>query len=114
MRIFETGATRDTDCGKLDYESFLSPVALKRYAEYMHSCRTQADGNVRDGDNWQKGIPTNAYMKSLLRHVMEVWLMHRDADGYNPNDLQEALSAILFNAFGYLHEHLKEIGKCSS
>ena len=57
MRNFDTGATRDVDTNKLDFEGFLSPVVLERYAEYMHKNRVQADGNLRDSDNWQKGIP---------------------------------------------------------
>ena len=27
-RVFETGATRDTDAGKPDYEGFLSPLVI--------------------------------------------------------------------------------------
>src|SRR5262249_20215749 len=56
-RIFKTGATRDTDTGKLDYEGFLSPLVLKRYAEYMHQHRVMKDGAMRASDNWQRGIP---------------------------------------------------------
>ncbi len=112
MRKFDTGATRDSEGGKLDYEGFLSPQALKRYAEYMHKHRTQADGNVRDSDNWQKGIPIVVYMKSMFRHLIELWTAHRLRKN-NPGDRgaatteQDALCAIIFNAFGYLHEHLK-------
>ena len=62
MREFETGATRDTNDGKLDFEGFLSPLALVRYAEYMNKNRIQADGKVRASDNWQKGIPREVYM----------------------------------------------------
>src|ERR1700754_2521147 len=35
IRQFSTGATRDTDAGKVDYEGFLSPYALKAFGEYM-------------------------------------------------------------------------------
>jgi len=51
MRTFKTGATRNDDTGKLDFEGFLSPIALEKFAEYMHKNRIQADGNVRDSDN---------------------------------------------------------------
>ena len=105
MRTFDTGATRDTDQGKLDYEGFLSPLVLRRFAEYMHKHRLQADGALRASDNWQKGIPMDAYMKSGWRHFMEWWTLHR-----NPNtvgDMEEALAALLFNVQGYLHELLK-------
>jgi hypothetical protein len=105
IRCFETGATRDTDYGKLDYEGFLSPLVLERFAQYMDSHRKMADGSLRDSDNWQKGIPQDAYMKSAWRHFMDVWKAHR---GVGETDIEEALCALLFNVQGYLHEHLKE------
>lgn len=104
MRHFDTGATRDSEAGKLDYDGFLSPVVLKRYAEFMHRHRTQADGALRDSDNWQKGIPGEAYMKSAWRHFMDWWTAHR---GWRSEDgIEEALCALLFNVMGYLHERL--------
>lgn len=105
IRQFESGATRDTDDGKLDYEGFLSPLALERYARYMHRHRVQADGRLRDSDNWTKGIPIPQYMKSLWRHHIEAWKAHR---GYPAKEaLQDSLCGILFNTFGALHELLK-------
>ena len=106
MREFDTGATRDDDDSKLDYEGFLSPVALRRYAQYMHQHRKQADGKMRASDNWQKGIPIEEYMKSMLRHTFDLWLRHRmnnfgETDTIQSEDL---LCAIIFNAFGMLHE----------
>lgn len=102
MRTFSSGATRDSDTTKLDYEGFLSPLVLKRYAEYMHKHRQQADGTLRDSDNWQKGIPFDAYMKSMWRHFMDVWRQHRGLAG--DDTLEDSLCAVLFNAMGYLHE----------
>lgn len=55
MRTFKTGATRNDDSNWIS-EGFLSPIALEKFAEYMNENRIQADGNVRDSDNWQKGI----------------------------------------------------------
>lgn len=109
MRTFETGATRDTEEGKLDYEGFLSPLVLRRFAEYMHQNRVQADGSLRSGDNWQKGIPREAYMKSGWRHFMDWWTLHREdwRDGEKDEELEAALCALLFNVQGYLHEHLR-------
>ncbi len=105
MREFETGATRDEDDSKLDYEGFLDPIVLERFAEYMHKHRVQADGSLRDSDNWQKGIPLDAYMKSMFRHFIDVWIEHRRQID---QDYQiEALCALLFNVQGYLHELLK-------
>lgn len=102
MRHFEGGATRDTDEGKYDYEGFISPVVLEAYAEYMHENRVQADGNLRDSDNWQNGIPKEAYMKSMWRHFFDVWKEHR---GYSTEmGMKKALCALLFNVMGYLYE----------
>jgi hypothetical protein len=72
----------------------------------MNKHRIQPDGKVRDGDNWQKGVPIDTYMKSMLRHVLDVWLEHR---GYNSRDgIIDALCGVIFNAQGYLFELLKE------
>src|ERR1043166_478211 len=112
-RLFETGATRDKDDSKLDYEGFLAPIVLERFAQYMHECRLRnipPGQELRSSDNWQKGIPKDAYMKSLLRHVIEAWSLHR-AIALTPTgekSIQEALCAIMFNSMGYLFELLKE------
>jgi len=105
IRRFDSGATRDLDASKLDYEGFLSPLVLRRFAEYMHSNRTMADGSVRDSDNWQKGIPEVAYIKSGWRHFFDWWCEHRGVD--TKEGIELALCGLLFNAMGYLHEHLK-------
>lgn len=105
MRVFKTGATRDSEDNKLDYEGFLSPIVLERYAEYLHKHRKQADGKMRSADNWQEGIPKDVYMKSLWRHFMDLWKEHR---GYKGRDgIEDALCAVMFNTMGYLFEHLK-------
>lgn len=109
IRQFETGANRDTAEGKLDFEGFLSPQVIHRFAEYMNKNRVMRDGTLRDSDNWQKGIPTDVYMKSLWRHFFDVWALHRDrpelvAPGV---DMEEALCGLLFNGMGMLHEYLR-------
>jgi hypothetical protein len=105
MREFDTGATRDEDDSKLDYEGFLSPLVLEQFASYMHRHRTQKDGSIRPSDNWQKGIPFDAYMKSMLRHQMEAWSLHRQNGDIE--DKIEALCAMMFNIQGYMFELLK-------
>jgi hypothetical protein len=111
LRVFASGATRDSDAEKLDYEGFLSPLVLKRYGEYMHSHRKQADGSLRASDNWQQGIPRQQYLKSMHRHFMDVWLHMRGyAKAATEPDLQTALCALLFNVMGLLHEVLMERG----
>jgi hypothetical protein len=107
VRKFDTGATRDAEDGKIDFEGFLSPLVLQRYGEYMNRHRKLADGSLRDSDNWQKGIPLAAYMKSLWRHVKDAWTAHRGYATYSGDDIEEELCAVIFNASGYLHERLK-------
>lgn len=107
MRQFESGATRDTEDGKLDYEGFLSPAVLLRFAKYMHKNKVQKDGAIREADNWQKGIPHSAYMKSMFRHFMDVWLQYRHTAGAR-TDIEESLCGLLFNVQGLLYEILKE------
>ena len=112
MRTFDTGATRNNDPSRLDYEGFLSPLVLKRYAEYMNKNRVQADGVIRDSDNWQKGIPIEQYMKSKLRHIITTWIYHRKelneiVTSYYHEEIVKSLCAELFNTMGMLHELLK-------
>ncbi len=111
LRTFATGATRDTGEGKPDYEGFLSPQVIIRFGQYMDKHRYQSDGNVRDSDNWQKGIPRDQYMKSMFRHFVDLWSLHRsDRNGADTDiaDFEEALCALLFNVQGYLFEYLND------
>lgn len=103
VRTFDTGATRDTDDGKLDFEGFLSPLALEAFAQYMHKHREQADGTLRASDNWQRGMDDSVYMKSMFRHFFAVWKGHRAGAALSIDDL----CALLFNVQGLLHETLK-------
>ena len=106
IRQFESGANRDSDVDKLDFEGFLSPIVLQAYAEYMHTARHLPDGTFRESDNWQKGMPFAVFMKSVWRHFMDMWLIHR---GYNArSDMKEALCGLLFNVMGYLHQTLEK------
>lgn len=106
IRTFASGATRDTSEDKLDFEGFFCPRVMTAYAEYMHKNRKQSDGSLRDSDNWQKGIPQDAYMKSMYRHFMDVWKDHRGVE--TEEDEITNLCALLFNVSGLLHEKLKE------
>lgn len=106
IRKFETGATRDSDVNKLDYEGFLSPAVLTVYAEYMNKNRVQSDGSLRDSDNWQKGIPIPQYVKSLFRHFMDVWRWNRNLP--IRDTIANALCGVMFNSMGMLYELLKQ------
>jgi hypothetical protein len=106
MRVFKTGASRNSEEGKNDYEGFYSPLVIKRFGDYMTLHRKQAYGVLRASDNWKKGIPRDAYIKSALRHFLDIWTQH---EGYKGEDtLENSLCALLFNIQGYLYEVLKE------
>jgi len=110
MREFKTGATRDIEEGKLDYEGFFHPLVLKEFAKYMEKHRHTANGD-RDSDNWQNGFGDKHYdvcMKSLLRHVMDLWLEHR---GFKSRDgIENALMGTMFNVMAYAYKFYKEKG----
>ena len=105
-RVFATGASRNSDEGKLDFEGFLSPLVLLHYAKYLDKHRCLEDGSLRDSDNWQKGIPRSQIMKSFWRHFVDVWLHHRGLGSYAVESLNDALCGVIFNAMAYLHEYL--------
>jgi hypothetical protein len=123
IREFETGANRDSDDGKYDFEAFLSPEVLFEFAEYMHGKRHLIDGTYRDGDNWQKGMPINVHVKSFIRHSWDLWLWSRSReirpkqriarlrprpeDGKIP-PIKDTLAALLFAIQGIWLEIIKE------
>ena len=106
VRTFAGGAMRDLDINKPDYEGFLSPRVLEAFGRYMHKHRQMPDGTYRNSDNWQKGIPRDAYMKSLWRHFFDMWKHHRGLAVQE--SLDDAICGILFNVMGYYHEVLQD------
>lgn len=109
LRRFDTGATRAQDTWRDDPEGFFSPLVVDRYNAYMTKHRVQADGTIRASDNWQRGMPREAYMKGGWRHFLHWWLRHRGwpvRDPFAGEDIEEDLCALLFNVQGYLHEIL--------
>ena len=112
MRKFESGATRDADENKPNFIGFLSPEVLAAYGRYMLRHQKQADGQMRAADNWKKGIPRQAYMESMTRHLLEVWQLHQTRAESGLADeagMDEALFALLFNVMGYAYE--REMGR---
>ncbi len=109
IRTFESGATRDIDKDKFDIEGFLSPLVLNRYFEYMHQHRKLTNGDKREGDNWQLLFGNkhkDICIKSLLRHVFDLWMHHRKYSGKTKETLEDSLCAIIFNANAYLFKVL--------
>jgi len=102
MRTFDTGATRSPLADKPQYEGYLHPLVIKRFGEYMLKHQTQADGQRRAADNWQKGIPPDSLMDSAWRHLLDVWLHHRGHPEEAAEPLEEALCAVMFNMMALL------------
>jgi len=113
MRVFDSGATRDHDDDKPDYDACLSPLVLETYAEYILACSYLPDGTRRASDNWKKGLPLSSFMQSAFRHFIDVWKLHQgfvvlDKRSKKPITLKHALCALLFNVMGYLHTILEK------
>ena len=109
MRRFKTGATRDTEEGKLDYAGFLSPIVLESYAKYLDKHRLQADGKSRESSNWKRGIPKEVYLKSAFRHLIDWW---KETEGFESRDgIEDAINGVIFNCMGYLYELKKTTKK---
>lgn len=111
IRTFESGASRNSEEGKIDYEGHLCPLVMQGYGKYMHKHRFLEDGTMRPSDNWQKGIPKDAYQKSMYRHFMDTELHHRGYPSEATESEEDALYGVIFNAMGKLHEILKEKAK---
>jgi len=90
---YPTGAVRDTSENKIRWD--LLPVeALKRVAiHYTNGAKKYAP------NNWKKGIPTDRFIESAMRHFMQWRLGERDEDH---------LSAVVFNIFGIIYNEEKE------
>jgi len=93
---FATGAIRDTSVGKEAYVETISWTAFKKYAEYMTSKKEKYGAG-----NFKKGITDSSYEESLVRHVQK-YLANKYENGSCEPD-EDHLSAIVFNAFGLLH-----------
>jgi hypothetical protein len=110
-RVFETGATRDANDDKLQYEGFDNPLVTKRFAQYMHKNRHMKDGTMRDPDNWQNLFGEKHFqvcIESLTRHVEDLKLHHRGYSDEAVEELEDSICGILFNAKAYLLKILLE------
>jgi len=118
VREFESGANRSPVEHKVQYSRHLHPAVIRAYGEYMHEHRTnRRTGAVRDPDNWQMGITKQAYIDSLVRHVIDLWALHYGETVIDPDDpegreftVRGLCCAIMFNVMGYLYETLVEGG----
>lgn len=85
---FNSGARRDTEEGKPRID-LISPHMLKRLGAHL------AKGAEKYGDrNWEKGIPRERCMSSMMRHAVQALAGETDEDH---------LSAVIFNAMAMIH-----------
>lgn len=86
---FETGALRDRPSGKGVYVG-VSPIAMKRLADRIEVGKLKY-GNFR---NWEKGLPIEDSMDSLLRHAYQY---------IEGDDTEDHLAAIMWAAMVIMH-----------
>jgi len=111
IQTFESGATRTSEDGRLSYVRGLSPVVLRRYLQYLAKHRKQADGSMREFDNWKQGIPMRRSFDGLGRHFFTLWLLMEGLDIYDDSgqeDIQDVLCAIMFNTMSMLYQELMQ------
>ena len=97
IRKFKTGAIRDNDTTKPDFIETVSWTAFRKFGEYMTSKKSRYGAG-----NFKKGIPIESYEQSLVRHIQK-YLENKYENG-NQEKNEDHISAIVFNAFGILHE----------
>ena len=96
IRRFPTGAIRSDNRGRERYD-FISPLALKELAQYLATTE-----NSFAQINYFKGIPEDACIESLLRHINDFRINGKKAEAV----------AMLFNAIALVHTiSLKERGE---
>lgn len=111
LRMSESGAIRNSDIGKINYQGALSPLILEAYGKYIEKHSLLPDGTRRNNKNWQKLFGTveehkEVCIESAWRHFIDVLMEH---DGYESRDgLDEALGGLMFNIQGYWFAELKE------
>ena len=104
LRMSESGAIRNSDIGKINYQGALSPLILEAYGKYIEKHSNLPDGTKRNNKNWQNlfGTPEEhrqVCIESAWRHFIDLLKEH---DGYNSQDgIDEALGGLMFNIQAY-------------
>lgn len=114
VRTFASGANRDVAEGKPDYEGYINPEVLVAFGAYMEKHQHLADGSVRASDNWQAGFGEPGdwrghrmvCLKSLLRHVIDLWRFHRGGKGRDT--IEDALGGAMFGVMSYWYGLIRE------
>lgn len=72
MRHFQSGATRSSSSGKLEYVGFQHPLVEHSFCKYMDKHRIQEDGKLRPSNNWWLGWSKQDTIQSLARHERDI------------------------------------------
>lgn len=104
---FESGAIRDSQEGKEEYQEAISDLTLRRYALYMLS-----QAKKYGKGNWKKGISSESYSNSLDRHLNKYRIKKNWGIDIEPG--VDHLSAALFNLQGLIHNEEMEKYKKSN
>lgn len=72
MRKFQSGATRDSNDGKIAYYGFRHPLVEHSFGKYMLGHQIQADGKKREANNWWGTWDEKISIDSLVRHAEEL------------------------------------------
>lgn len=110
MRTFPKGGTRSDDDGKIDY-AHLSALADRVWCEYMHEHRIQENGELREPDNYKKGLSLESYKKSLRGHMQDLNLIlegHKVFEKGKEVTPFDAIMAIRFNVQGVIIETMRD------
>ena len=96
-RTFDTGAVRDSNEGK-SRPDLISPYFTERLGFRL------AEGAKKyEENNWKKGIPDEAFLESLERHLVAYKMGKTDEDH---------LSALAFNCMGIIHnQEVRKLNK---
>lgn len=111
LRKSDTGAIRNSDVDKINYQGALSPLVLEAYGAYIQKHSLLPDGTRRNNKNWQNLFGTHeehrqVCIESAWRHFLDVLMEH---DGYESRDgIDEALGGLMFNIQAYWFSLLKE------
>lgn len=108
MRQFATGAIRDNSTDKPEYFGYTSWRTMKQFGAYMLRHQKQANGQMRDADNWKKGIPLEVYQQSLTRHFVD-WAAELEEAKSSPETAMDLALAMKFNLDGWIHEMDKQM-----
>ena|SRR5450631_3414633 len=111
IRTFATGATRSPLADKLEYDGYLNPLVLKRFAEYMRKHQTQSNGERRASDNWQLNIPMASLHDSKKRHDHDVWLHIKGYPEEATESMEESLCAAIFGNMAMLKQVMEQSGR---